>query len=253
MYCIRARSSNTNSNNAKKQWIRWGQLYTHIPHLLFIERADWPKLHEMFKTRDARIRRRFQIRVWVFFVDAWLKPNFCHAHELIRPLDTGKKITIRNEPLTHFIRAPFEGNNTSDGMFSWWRHQIETFSALLAICEGNSPVTKASDAELFFYLRLNKQLSKQSWGWWFETPSRSLWRQRNVHERQLDSPVVESHIFNWTCLGPNDLLTCFRKNLVSYIFIQPQHVKKSTIYPVVWEQVWLPGLQKSVFALCIER
>ena len=28
--------------------------------------------------------------------------------------------------------------------------------------------------------RLNKRLSKQSWGWWFETPSRSLWRHRNV-------------------------------------------------------------------------
>ena len=27
-----------------------------------------------------------------------------------------------------------------------------------------------------FDLRLNKRLSKQSWGWWFETPSRSLWR-----------------------------------------------------------------------------
>ena len=27
---------------------------------------------------------------------------------------------------------------------------------------------------------LNKQLSKQSWGWWFETPSRSLWRHCNV-------------------------------------------------------------------------
>ena len=24
---------------------------------------------------------------------------------------------------------------------SWWRHQMETFSALLALCEGNSPVT----------------------------------------------------------------------------------------------------------------
>ena len=24
---------------------------------------------------------------------------------------------------------------------SWWRHQMETFSALLAICTGNSPVT----------------------------------------------------------------------------------------------------------------
>ena len=42
------------------------------------------------------------------------------------------------------------------------------------------PHTKASDADVFFDLRLNKPLSKQSWGWWFETPSRSLWRQCNV-------------------------------------------------------------------------
>ena len=41
---------------------------------------------------------------------------------------------------------------------SWWRHQMETFSALLAICTGNSPVprwiphTKASDAELWCFL-----------------------------------------------------------------------------------------------------
>ena len=25
--------------------------------------------------------------------------------------------------------------------YAWWRHQMETFSALLAICAGNSPVT----------------------------------------------------------------------------------------------------------------
>ena len=30
---------------------------------------------------------------------------------------------------------------------------------------------------VFFDLRLNKQLSKQWWGWWFETLSRVLWRQ----------------------------------------------------------------------------
>ena len=43
------------------------------------------------------------------------------------------------------------------------------------------PHTKASDAELwcFFYLRLNKRLSKPSWGWWFETPSYPLWRHCN--------------------------------------------------------------------------
>ena len=34
---------------------------------------------------------------------------------------------------------------------------------------------------VFFYLRLNNRgLGKQSWGWWFETPSRPLWRHCNV-------------------------------------------------------------------------
>ena len=40
------------------------------------------------------------------------------------------------------------------------------------------PVTRSFD--VFFDLRLNKRLSKQPWGWWFETPSWSLWRQCNV-------------------------------------------------------------------------
>ena len=68
------------------------------------------------------------------------------------------------------------------------RHQMETFSALLAICAGNSSVTGEFPAQMpvtrsfdvFFDLRLNKRLSKQSWGWWFETPSHPLWRHCNV-------------------------------------------------------------------------
>ena len=39
------------------------------------------------------------------------------------------------------------------------------------------PVTRSFD--VFFDLRLNKRLSKQSWGWWLETLSRPLWRHRN--------------------------------------------------------------------------
>ena len=39
------------------------------------------------------------------------------------------------------------------------------------------PVTQSFD--VFFDVRLNKRLSKQSWCWWFETPSRLLWRHRN--------------------------------------------------------------------------
>ena len=40
------------------------------------------------------------------------------------------------------------------------------------------PETRSFD--VFFDLRLNKRLSKQPWGWWFETPSWSLWRQSNA-------------------------------------------------------------------------
>ena len=39
------------------------------------------------------------------------------------------------------------------------------------------PVTRSFD--VFFDLRQNKRLSKHSWGWWFETPSPSLWRHNN--------------------------------------------------------------------------
>ena len=70
---------------------------------------------------------------------------------------------------------------------SWWRHQMKTFSASLAICAGNSlvsdefptqrPMTRSFD--VFFDLRLNKRLSKHWWGWWFETLSRPLWRHRS--------------------------------------------------------------------------
>ena len=31
------------------------------------------------------------------------------------------------------------------------------------------------NVDVFFKLRLNKRLRKQSWGWWFDTPSRSFW------------------------------------------------------------------------------
>ena len=42
------------------------------------------------------------------------------------------------------------------------------------------PHTKASDAELWCFLRLNKLFGKQWWGWWFETLTRPLWRHRNA-------------------------------------------------------------------------
>ena len=76
--------------------------------------------------------------------------------------------------------------------YTWWRHQMETISALLALCARNSPVTGEFPSQrpgtrsfdVFFDLRLNKRLDKQSWGWWFETQSRSLWRYCNDYSRK---------------------------------------------------------------------
>ena len=62
--------------------------------------------------------------------------------------------------------------------FSWWRHHFRVTDPLWGEFTGHRPVTRSFD--VFFDLRLNKRLSKQSWSWWFETPSRSLWRHCNV-------------------------------------------------------------------------
>ena len=55
---------------------------------------------------------------------------------------------------------------------SWWHHQMERFSALLAICAGNSPVPGQFHAQrpvtrsfdVFFDLRLNKPLNNRGAG-----------------------------------------------------------------------------------------
>ena len=60
--------------------------------------------------------------------------------------------------------------------FIKWKH----FPHHWPFCAGNSPVTGEfptqrpvmQSFDVFFALRLNKRLSKQSWGCWFETPSR---------------------------------------------------------------------------------
>ena len=66
---------------------------------------------------------------------------------------------------------------------------------------GNSPVTGEFSShrpvtrsfDVFFDLRLNRQLSKQSRRRWFETPSRSLWRHCNVVPNS--DPVI------WAAMG----------------------------------------------------
>ena len=64
-----------------------------------------------------------------------------------------------------------------------WKHFLRYWPFVWGIHRSlvNSP-TKASDVEfdVFFDLHLNKRLSKQSWGWWFEMPSCPLWHHCNA-------------------------------------------------------------------------
>ena len=87
---------------------------------------------------------------------------------------------------------------------TWWRHQMETFSALLV--PGEFPIQRlvTRSFDVYFDLRPNKRLSKQWWGWWFETLSWSLWRHRNenlvgciyaLYHSLSTSPVGVSIVF----------------------------------------------------------
>ena len=62
------------------------------------------------------------------------------------------------------------------------------------------PLTKASDAELWCYfdLRMNQRLSQPSRRRWFQTPSRSVWRHRNVSG------------YEWLRLALMDRMTSFQ-------------------------------------------
>ena len=83
----------------------------------------------------------------------------------------------------------------------WQMHPMMTssngniFRVTGRLC-GWIPRTKASGVELwFFYLRLNTRLSKQSLGWWFETPSHPLWRHSNDRAKAV-SCYVTPHSIN---------------------------------------------------------
>ena len=63
---------------------------------------------------------------------------------------------------------------------AWWRHQMETFPRyrpFVKVFPAQRPVTRSFD--VFFDHSLDKRLSKQSRGWWFETQSHPLWSHCN--------------------------------------------------------------------------
>ena len=111
-------------------------------------------------------------------------------------------LCVGNSPVTDefFTQRPVTQS------FTYWRHQMETLSALLALCEGNSPVTGEfptqrqvmQSFDVFFDLRLNKRLGKQSCYCWWETPLYPLWRHCNDMYRLVQRVSTVSIFFHCT-------------------------------------------------------
>ena len=138
---------------------------------------------------------------------------------------------------------------------------METFSALLAICAGNSPVlgefpsqrpvTRSFD--VFFELRMNKRLSKQSWGWWFETLSSSLWRHSNGsatettiwrHDRETFSILLI------LCEPPMTYGTFIRSFYILLCYPE-QSVEKTLEWSVICHAMTLMWHHYDVLCVCI--
>ena len=111
----------------------------------------------------------------------------------------GKYQLTRNAYAANFCH--FE--NWTKRPTSWWRHPMESFPALLALCEGKPPGTGGfpsqrpvtQNFDIFFDLHLNKRLSKPSTRRWFETPSRSLWRHCNdFADMKFEQPLLHKNV-----------------------------------------------------------
>ena len=120
---------------------------------------------------------------------------------------------------------------------------METFSALLDLCEGNPPVTGGFPSQwqvtrsfdVFFDLRLNKWLSKQSWDWWLETLSSPLWRHSNEYMFTLTSTEGPQN----ACVKPDQVLCNYNAHINSLwpsdVLWGHVHVSGSTLAQVmVW-------------------
>ena len=117
------------------------------------------------------------IWIYIFFVGQGDSggPLACYLgdrYELMGLVSWGRGCAEEHFP-TVYTRVvnylDFIANSTNGGSWRWWRHQMETFSTLLAIFAGNSPVTGEFPAQrpvtqsfdVFFDLRPNERLSKQ--------------------------------------------------------------------------------------------
>ena len=86
----------------------------------------------------------------VFAFSAWFRSNKNLAFQIWTPVNGTNSYRLKWQlPVTPSVTQQQEDVSR----FSWWRHQMETVSASLALCEGITGgfPPKASDAELWYF------------------------------------------------------------------------------------------------------
>ena len=109
---------------------------------------------------------------------------------------------------------------------------------------GNSPVTGEFPSQspamwsfdVSFDLCLNKQLNKQSWAWWFDTPSRPLWSHCNV-------PV--EFALTWMPLKLIDFKSALFR-VMAWCHQTSSHYLHIKFDQALWQHMVLPGSKELI-------
>ena len=110
--------------------------------------------------------------------------------------------------------------SSNGNIFYVTSHLCGEFTGVPGEFPAQRPVTRGFD--VFFDLRMNKRLSKQSWGWWFETLSHPLWRRCNDYREWRFCATAGAflwltsmclHALSWQHTTCTFVITCCRTQI----------------------------------------
>ena len=115
--------------------------YSHIKNAM--ANIAFEQASQSYRPSSNLLRAWFPLRP-IDMTSQWAAPSLTGCHpRCTSGTDSSRGHSGCNKDSTTSSSPPADGpsvNRTTLGTI-WWRHQMETFSALLAICAGNSPVT----------------------------------------------------------------------------------------------------------------
>ena len=137
--------------NLFSQWL--GNEYATSAYLKEWDPVQWHK----YVSRDSKA-------LMAYHQDPCVTYSLRHGHKCTGGHGLVRKMHAQSYSLRHGHKCTVGqvvmvlSEKCTHSLSPWWRHQMEAFSALLALCALNSPVTgefpptKASDAELWCFL-----------------------------------------------------------------------------------------------------